>query len=53
MLPLLVAQLLLGKGRGKDFAESQAQRVRNASRESDDAAKAVIRETLRENFFPG
>jgi len=27
--------------------------VRNASRDSDDAAKAVIRETLRENFFPG
>ena len=26
--------------------------MRNASRESDDAAKAVIRETLRENFFP-
>ena len=52
LLPLLVAQLLLGKGRGKDFAESQAQKVRNASRESDEVAKAVIRETLRENFFP-
>ena len=52
LLPLLVAQLLLGKGRGKDFAESQAQKVRNASRKSDEAAKAVIRHTLRENFFP-
>ena len=47
-----MAQLLLGKGRGKDYAESQAQKVRNASRKSDEAAKAVIRETLRENFFP-
>ena len=52
LLPLLVAQLLLGKGRGKDFAESQAQKVRNASRDSDEAAKAVIRQALRENFFP-
>jgi hypothetical protein len=52
LLPLLVRQLLLGKGRGRDFADSLAQRVRNASGTSDDAAKALIRQTLRENFYP-
>lgn len=51
-MPLLVRQLLLGKGRGKDFADAQAQRVRTASGRSDDEAKALIRQTLRENFYP-
>jgi len=53
LLPFIVQQLLLGKGRGpKSFIEDHLRRVRKASAKSDDDAKTLIKETLRENFFP-
>jgi hypothetical protein len=50
MLPLIVQQLIFGKGRGRQFVEEQVSRVRRAA--CDDDAKAVIREVVRDNFFP-
>jgi len=53
LLPLIVQQLLLGKGRGgKSFIDDRLRRVRNATTKSDDDAKSLIKQTLRENFFP-
>ena len=50
MLPLVVQQLLLGKGHGKPFVDEQVSRVRRAPTEQ--AAKAVLRSVLIDNFFP-
>jgi hypothetical protein len=52
LLPLIVQQLLLGKGRGRSFIEEQSGKVRRATTKSDDDAKSLIKQTLRENFFP-
>ena len=50
LLPLVVQQLMLGKGRGKPFVDEEVSRVRRSR--SDEDAKGVIKAILRENFFP-
>jgi len=52
LLPLVVQQLLLGKGRGRSFVEEHSGKVRRATGKSDDDAKLLIKQTLQENFFP-
>ena len=49
LLPLIVQQLMFGKGRGNQFVTEQISLVRRAP--SEDAAKGIIAATLRENFF--
>mmetsp|Transcript_47116 Transcript_47116/g.130944 ORF Transcript_47116/g.130944 Transcript_47116/m.130944 type:complete len:292 (-) Transcript_47116:143-1018(-) len=51
LLPLLVQQLLFGKGRGNAFVTEQVSKVRRAAATSDDTAKEVIRDVIRGNFF--
>ena len=51
LLPLLVQQLLFGKGRGTSFVTEHISQVRRAASRSDEEAKAIIREILSENFF--
>ena len=43
-------RLLFGKGRGKSFVQEQASRVWRSKSEED--GKELIREAVRENFFP-
>lgn len=50
LLPLVVQQLMLGRGRGKPFVDEVISKVRRAR--SDEEAKAIIKTVLRENFFP-
>lgn len=50
LLPLVVQQLMFGKGRGKGFVDEQVSRVRRAR--CGEAARAIIREVLVQNFFP-
>eukprot|EP00928_Gymnodinium_smaydae_P039020 TRINITY_DN26760_c1_g2_i1.p1 TRINITY_DN26760_c1_g2~~TRINITY_DN26760_c1_g2_i1.p1 ORF type:complete len:768 (+),score=106.40 TRINITY_DN26760_c1_g2_i1:142-2445(+) len=50
LLPVVVQQLIFGKGRGKPFVSEQVSRVKRAK--SEDDAKAIIRTIVRENFFP-
>ena len=49
LLPLVVQQLTLGKGRGKSFVSEQVSRVRRAPDEK--AAKAILRTVICQNFF--
>jgi hypothetical protein len=50
LLPLVVQQLMFGKGRGKAFVNEQVSLCRRAK--TDEEAKAIICTVLRENFFP-
>ncbi len=50
LLPLVLQQLLFGKGRGKTFVQEQVSRVWRSKSEED--GKELIREAVRENFFP-
>eukprot|EP00927_Polykrikos_kofoidii_P083914 TRINITY_DN8714_c0_g2_i1.p1 TRINITY_DN8714_c0_g2~~TRINITY_DN8714_c0_g2_i1.p1 ORF type:complete len:840 (-),score=105.53 TRINITY_DN8714_c0_g2_i1:11-2359(-) len=49
LLPDVVAQLILGKGRGKSFADDVIHRARSAK--SEDDAKTILRDVIRGNFF--
>jgi len=51
LLPQLVQQLLLAKGRGRSFVTNKISEVRRAACKSDDTAKAILRELLRDAFF--
>ncbi|CAE8719953.1 unnamed protein product [Polarella glacialis] len=48
LLPVVVRQLILGKGRGKPFVDEQVSKIRRSHSEED--AKAIISSTIRENF---
>jgi hypothetical protein len=49
VLPTVVYQLLLGKGRGKGFVVDKKSEIWKAPK---DQAKALVKEVIRENFFP-
>eukprot|EP00929_Paragymnodinium_shiwhaense_P071032 TRINITY_DN36088_c0_g1_i3.p1 TRINITY_DN36088_c0_g1~~TRINITY_DN36088_c0_g1_i3.p1 ORF type:complete len:823 (+),score=178.39 TRINITY_DN36088_c0_g1_i3:65-2533(+) len=52
LLPTIVAQLILGKGRGKSHVSNKLSSVRRAQTEEE--AKEIIKASIRENFFePG
>jgi len=48
VLPTVVNQLLLGKGRGKSFVENKKREIWKAPEEK---AKELVKEVIRENFF--
>jgi len=50
LLPLVVQQLIFGKGRGKRFVEEQVSLARRAR--TDDQAKSVIKAVIKDTFFP-
>eukprot|EP00930_Biecheleria_cincta_P047550 TRINITY_DN32985_c0_g1_i1.p1 TRINITY_DN32985_c0_g1~~TRINITY_DN32985_c0_g1_i1.p1 ORF type:complete len:779 (-),score=133.68 TRINITY_DN32985_c0_g1_i1:288-2624(-) len=52
LLPVVVQQLIFGKGRGKQFVNDSVGKVRRASSKSDEAAKEIIKTVICENFFP-
>ena len=49
LLPLVVQQLVLGKGRGKPFVNEKVSLIKRARTEGE--AKGIIGEVVRENFF--
>jgi len=49
LLPLVLQQLMFGKGRGKSFVDETVSQVRRAK--SGDEAKAIITRVLRTSFF--
>eukprot|EP00931_Biecheleriopsis_adriatica_P124077 TRINITY_DN9916_c0_g1_i1.p1 TRINITY_DN9916_c0_g1~~TRINITY_DN9916_c0_g1_i1.p1 ORF type:complete len:765 (+),score=159.05 TRINITY_DN9916_c0_g1_i1:24-2297(+) len=49
ILPQVVHRLILGKGRGAAFVSEAIGKVWRAP--SDEAAKAILKEVIRENFF--
>eukprot|EP00927_Polykrikos_kofoidii_P049566 TRINITY_DN43612_c0_g1_i1.p1 TRINITY_DN43612_c0_g1~~TRINITY_DN43612_c0_g1_i1.p1 ORF type:complete len:800 (+),score=110.19 TRINITY_DN43612_c0_g1_i1:115-2514(+) len=51
LLPDVLEQLILGKGRGKSFVGDVTSRARRASAKSEDEAKAILRNVIWENFF--
>jgi len=50
LLPVVVSQLICGKGRGKQFVTNTISSIKRAR--SDEDAKAIIQKVIRENFFP-
>jgi hypothetical protein len=49
LLPSIVEQLLLGKGRGRSFVSNKRSEIWRAN---DDDAKLMIQKVLVENFYP-
>lgn len=49
LLPLIVQQLILGKGRGKSFVSDCVSKIWRAR--SDDDARELLVNVIRENFF--
>ena len=49
LLPTVVAQLICGKGRGKQFVSDIVSRVKRAR--EDEEGKSIVRSVIRENFF--
>ena len=49
LLPSIVEQLLLGKGRGRSFVNNKRSEIWRAN---DNEAKRMIQEILMENFYP-
>lgn len=49
LLPSVIEQLVLGKGRGKSFVSNTRSLIWRASEEE---GKAIIRRVLTENFYP-
>ena len=50
LLPSVIEQLLLGKGRGRSFVSNKRSEIWRASEEN---GKSMIREILMDNFYPG
>eukprot|EP00928_Gymnodinium_smaydae_P071806 TRINITY_DN5528_c1_g1_i1.p1 TRINITY_DN5528_c1_g1~~TRINITY_DN5528_c1_g1_i1.p1 ORF type:complete len:788 (+),score=99.90 TRINITY_DN5528_c1_g1_i1:46-2364(+) len=50
ILPMVVHRLILGKGRGVAFVNRTISQIWQAK--TDDAAKAIIQDVIRENFYP-
>mmetsp|Transcript_36420 Transcript_36420/g.78634 ORF Transcript_36420/g.78634 Transcript_36420/m.78634 type:complete len:907 (+) Transcript_36420:20-2740(+) len=50
LLPSVIEQLILGKGRGKSFVSNTRSEIWRAPEEE---GKAIIRGILMENFYPG
>lgn len=50
ILPKVVQQLILGKGRGNVFVTQVISQIWQAS--SDEDARTIIKETIRQNFYP-
>ena len=50
LLPSVVEQLILGKGRGRSFVSNTRSEIWRAKEEE---GKAIIRRILMENFYPG
>jgi len=49
LLPLIVQELILGKGRGKSFVTNKVSEIWRAKTEED--AKGIIANVIRENFY--
>jgi len=49
LLPIVVAKLILGKGRGPSFVTQKISEVKRA--QSGEAAKGIIKAVVHENFF--
>ena len=50
LLPSVIEQLILGKGRGKSFVSNKRSEI---WRSAEEDGKAMIRQILMENFYPG
>ena len=50
LLPSVIEQLILGKGRGKSFVSNTRSEIWRAT---EDDGKAMIRKILLEDFYPG
>jgi len=50
LLPSVIEQLILGKGRGKSFVSNKRSEIWRAPEEE---GKAMIRRILMDNFYPG
>jgi len=50
LLPSVIEQLILGKGRGRSFVSNTRSEIWRAKEED---GKAIIRGVLMENFYPG
>mmetsp|Transcript_9998 Transcript_9998/g.22293 ORF Transcript_9998/g.22293 Transcript_9998/m.22293 type:complete len:186 (+) Transcript_9998:3-560(+) len=51
MMPMLVQQLLLGKGKGTSFVHEQVHAVRVAAATSEEEAKGILKGLLADSFF--